>query len=74
MSAFANWLGPGLRARVRLPFGGEERNLGTTRDVLVARLKRAGELIVSGEDQAETGSYSIQFIFDSTARIKEPLP
>jgi len=28
-----------------------------TRDQLIARLKRAGELVVSGEDQAETDSY-----------------
>jgi hypothetical protein len=28
-----------------------------TREQLVARLKRAGELVVSGEDQAETDSY-----------------
>src|ERR1700719_2390110 len=32
-----------------------------TRDQLVARVKRAGELEVSGEDQAETDSY-----FDTT--------
>ena len=32
-----------------------------TRDQLVARLRRAGELEVSGEDQAETDSY-----FDTT--------
>jgi predicted ester cyclase len=36
-----------------------------TRDQLVARLKRAGELQVSGEDQAETDSYfdTAQFCF-----------
>ena len=28
-----------------------------TRDQLVARLKRAGELLVSSEDQTETASY-----------------
>ena len=28
-----------------------------TRDQLVARLKRAGELVISGDDQAETDSY-----------------
>jgi predicted ester cyclase len=32
-------------------------NVVMTRDQLVARLKRAGELEVSGEDQAETDSY-----------------
>jgi hypothetical protein len=32
-----------------------------TRDELVARLVRAGELMISGEDQAETDSY-----FDTT--------
>ena len=37
-----------------VPKGG---NVVMTRDQLVARLKRAGELEVSGEDQAETDSY-----------------
>jgi len=32
-------------------------NVRTTRDELVARLKRAGELQVSGENQAETDTY-----------------
>jgi predicted ester cyclase len=32
-------------------------NVGITRDELVAHLTRAGELEVSGEDQAETDSY-----------------
>jgi hypothetical protein len=31
-----------------------------TRDQLVARLRRAGELEVSGDDQAETDSYSFR--------------
>ena len=31
--------------------------MGITRDELVAHLTRAGELEVSGEDQAETDSY-----------------
>jgi len=31
--------------------------MGLTRDERVARLIRAGELFVSGEDQAETDSY-----------------
>jgi predicted ester cyclase len=32
-------------------------NASTTRDALVARLRRAGELQVSGDDQAELDSY-----------------
>jgi predicted ester cyclase len=37
-----------------VPNGGE---VVMTRDQLVARLKRAGELVISGDDQAETDSY-----------------
>jgi predicted ester cyclase len=37
-----------------VPNGGD---VVMTRDQLVARLKRAGELVISGEDQAETDSY-----------------
>jgi predicted ester cyclase len=47
-----------LNAR-QSPAYSEEMKMGNvmTRDQLVARLKRAGELEVSGEDQAETDSY-----------------
>jgi hypothetical protein len=31
--------------------------MAATRDELIARLKRAGKLELSGEDQAETDSY-----------------
>jgi predicted ester cyclase len=43
-----------------------------TRDQLVARLKRAGELEVSGEDQAETDSYfdTAHFRFHGPAGFK----
>lgn len=45
-----------------------KRNLALTRDQLVARLKRAGELEISGENQTETDSY-----FD-TARFRFHAP
>jgi predicted ester cyclase len=47
-----------LNAR-QSPAYSDEMKMGNvmTRDQLVARLKRAGELEVSGEDQAETDSY-----------------
>jgi predicted ester cyclase len=53
-----NPLGRTTFAEASAPGGG---NVILTRDQLVARLKRAGELEVSGEDQAETDSY-----FDTT--------
>jgi predicted ester cyclase len=40
-----------------LPFAAEGENLVMTRDQLVNRLKKAGELIVSGEDQVATDSH-----------------
>jgi hypothetical protein len=42
--------------------------MAATRDELIARLKRAGELELSGEDQAETDSYSTLVSFDSMAQ------
>src|SRR5947207_3826980 len=36
---------------------GKERHMAVTRDELVARLVRAGELEVSGEDQVEVDTY-----------------
>jgi predicted ester cyclase len=44
-----------------LPRRSKRGNMDLTRDELVARLVRAGELMVSGEDQPETDSY-----FDTT--------
>jgi predicted ester cyclase len=45
-----------LNAR-RSPAYSQETKMDHTRDQLIARLKRAGELEISGEDQAETDSY-----------------
>jgi hypothetical protein len=43
-------------------------NVGITRDELVARLKRAGKLLVSGENQTEIDTYFDRSSSGSTLR------